>query len=96
MTGVQTCALPIFALQPGAYALVGMGAFFAGVLRCPIAAILIVIEVTGDYALVLPLMLAVSLAIGVSRRICPRNLVEQQLREEEVEIPGAPGTAETE
>ncbi len=74
--------LPGLPLQPGAYALVGMGAFFAGMLRCPIAAVLIVVEVTGDYSLVLPLMLAVSLAIMVSRRISRRNLVEQQLREE--------------
>jgi CIC family chloride channel protein len=59
-----------------------MGAFFAGMLRCPIAAVLIVVEVTGDYALVLPLMLAVSLAIAVSRQICPENLVEWQLQEE--------------
>jgi CIC family chloride channel protein len=79
-----TLLLPGLGLRPGAYALVGMGAFFAGMLRCPIAAVLIVVEVTGDYALVLPLMLAVSLAIGISRRICRHNLVEQQLREEGV------------
>ena len=82
---IATIVFPGLALQPGAYALVGMGAFFAGMLRCPIAAILIVIEVTGDYALVLPLMLAVALAIGVSRRICRHNLVEQQLHDEGVE-----------
>lgn len=74
--------LPGLPLEPGAYALVGMGAFFAGMLRCPIAAVLIVVEVTGDYALVLPLMLAVSLAITISRRISPVNIVERQLREE--------------
>ena len=74
--------LPGLPMEPGAYALVGMGAFFAGMLRCPIAAVLIVVEVTGDYALVLPLMLAVSIAITVSRRISRRNIVERQLREE--------------
>jgi CIC family chloride channel protein len=74
--------LPGLPLEPGAYALVGMGAFFAGMLRCPIAAVLIVVEVTGDYALVLPLMLAVSLAIAISRRISPANIVERQLAEE--------------
>jgi CIC family chloride channel protein len=74
--------LPNLPLQPGAYALVGMGAFFAGMLRCPIAAVLIVVEVTGDYALVLPLMLAVSLGIAISRRVSPQNLVERQLLEE--------------
>jgi CIC family chloride channel protein len=69
-------------IDPGAYALAGMGAFFAGVLRCPIAAVLIVIEVTGDYGLVLPLMLSVALAMAVSRLVSPHNMVEQQMLEE--------------
>ncbi|HET9792827.1 MAG TPA: chloride channel protein, partial [Thermoanaerobaculia bacterium] len=69
-------------IDSGAYALAGMGAFFAGVLRCPIAAVLIVIEVTGDYGLVLPLMLSVALAMTVSRLVSPRNMVEQQMLEE--------------
>jgi len=73
---------PNLPLQPGAYALIGMGAFFAGMLRCPIAAVLIVVEVTGDYALVLPLMLAVSLGIAISRRVSRESLVERQLIEE--------------
>ena len=78
-------------IDPGAYALAGMGAFFAGVLRCPIAAVLIVIEVTGDYGLVLPLMLSVALAMAVSRLISPQNMVEQQMREEGfVEAESAP------
>jgi CIC family chloride channel protein len=69
-------------IAPSAYALAGMGAFFAGVLRCPIAAVLIVVEVTGDYGLVLPLMLSVALAMTVSRLLSPRNMVEQQMSEE--------------
>jgi CIC family chloride channel protein len=75
-------AFPALSIEPHAYALVGMGAFFAGVLRCPIAAVLIVVEVTGDYGLILPLMLAISLGITISRRISRVNIVEQQLREE--------------
>lgn len=73
---------PALAIDPRAYALVGMGAFFAGILRCPIAAVLIVVEVTGDYGLILPLMLAVALGIALSRRFSRENMVERQLREE--------------
>ena len=73
---------PGIGVAPSAYALAGMGAFFAGVLRCPIAAVLIVVEVTGDYGLVLPLMLSVALAMTVSRLLSPHNMVEQQMREE--------------
>ena len=75
-------AFPNLAIQPHAYALVGMGAFFAGVLRCPIAAVLIVVEVTGDYGLILPLMLAISLGITISRLVSPLNIVESQMRDE--------------
>ena len=44
--------------NPGAYALVGMGAVVAGTTQAPISAILILFEMTGDYRIILPLMLA--------------------------------------
>jgi CIC family chloride channel protein len=69
-------------IDPKAYAILGMGAFFAGLLRSPIAAVLIVIELTRDYDLVLPLMLGVSLAVAISRRISPLSIVEQQMIDE--------------
>lgn len=42
----------------GAFAVVGMGAMFAGVVRCPLTGIVLMIEMTGQYGLVLPLMIA--------------------------------------
>ncbi len=72
----------VHAADPGAYALVGMGAFFGGLLRCPISAVLIVVEVTGDYGLILPLMLAVALSTSISRAISHENLTERQMRDE--------------
>ena len=42
----------------GSFALVGMGAFFAGAIRAPITSILIIFEMTGDYAIILPLMIS--------------------------------------
>ncbi|HEV2721532.1 MAG TPA: chloride channel protein [Thermoanaerobaculia bacterium] len=77
------------AADPGAYALVGMGAFFAGLLRCPISAVLIVVEVTGDYGLILPLMLAVALSTSISRAIARENLTERQMRDEGYREPTA-------
>jgi CIC family chloride channel protein len=74
--------MPHAAIDPGAYALVGMGAFFGGLLRCPISAVLIVVEVTGDYGLILPLMLAVALSTTISRAIAHENLTERQMRDE--------------
>ena len=76
-------------IYPGAYALVGMGAFFAGLLRVPIASVLIVFEVTGDYGLILPLMLAVAVSISLSRLISPHTLTEKQMLEEGWREPAA-------
>jgi len=56
-------------LDAGAFAVVGMAATFAAVARAPLTSILIVFELTGDYGLVLPLMLATSLATLIADRI---------------------------
>jgi chloride channel protein, CIC family len=66
----------------GAYALVGMGAYFAGVLRAPIAGVLIVVELSGAYGLVVPLMLAAALASSISHGLAPMTLEEDQLMRE--------------
>ncbi len=56
-------------IEPSAFAIVGMAATFAAVARAPLTSILIVFEITGDYGLVLPLMLAVTLATFVADRM---------------------------
>jgi CIC family chloride channel protein len=52
---------------PGAYALVGMGALFAGATSASLTAVIIVFELTGDYQIILPLMAAVVVSTLVSR-----------------------------
>lgn len=73
---------PEAGVDPKAFAIIGMGSSFAGLLRSPIAAVLIVIELTRDYELVVPLMLGVSLAVAISRRISRFSIVEQQMIDE--------------
>ncbi len=58
---------PGFVAPVGAYALVGMGAVFAGAARAPITAVLILFELTGEYTIILPLMSAVVVATLISR-----------------------------
>lgn len=58
--------LPTIITQPMAFALVGMAALFAGTGRAPITCIVIVMEMTNDYAMILPLMLATSASYLVS------------------------------
>lgn len=69
-------AIPSLSLapDPGAYALVGMAAVFAAAARTPLTAILIVVEMTGDYGLVVPLMLTVGLATVLADRMAPNGI----------------------
>lgn len=66
--------------SPAAYALVGMGAVVAGTTHGPISAILIIFELTGDYKIILPLMLASVLATGVARFLSPDSIYTSKLR----------------
>lgn len=53
---------PKVVIQPGAFVLVGMGGFFAGIAKTPIAALIMVAEMTGGYSLIVPMMIVSSLA----------------------------------
>ncbi|MEX1179153.1 MAG: chloride channel protein [Nitriliruptor sp.] len=78
---VGTAALPVLpALDPGAVATVGMAAVFGATARAPLTAILIVFELVGDYELVLPLMLAVGLAVFLHDRFQPEGIYADNLR----------------
>ncbi len=70
------------ALDPGAFAVVGMAAMFAVVGRAPLTAILIVFEVTGarDYGLIIPLMLVATLATFLAERLHGDSVYTQALR----------------
>ncbi len=68
------------AAPAGAFAVVGMGAVFAGATRAPITGVIIIFELTGDYALILPLMLAVVLATALSARLSADTIYTLKLR----------------
>jgi CIC family chloride channel protein len=71
---------PHAGLHPEAYALVGMGALVAGATNAPITGILLVFEMTNDYGIVLPLMLAVVICNVVARRVDRDSLYSGWLR----------------
>lgn len=60
--------------MPAALLLLGMGAYFAGVVQAPLTAFVIVLEMTRSADLALPLMTATLIAHAVSRIVCPRPL----------------------
>jgi CIC family chloride channel protein len=70
----------------GAYALVGMGAVFAGAARAPITAVVILFELTGEYTIILPLMLAIVLATGISHLISQDTVYTRKLLRRGIDI----------
>jgi CIC family chloride channel protein len=70
----------------GAYALVGMGAVFAGAARAPITAVVIMFELTGEYTIILPLMLAIVLAAGVSHLVSADTIYTRKLLRRGIDI----------
>jgi len=79
----------------GAFALVGMGAVFAGIIRAPMTSVLIIFEMTGSYGLILPLMIANMSAYGLARHWRPVPVYEALLLQDGVVLPhGKPVTPE--
>ncbi|MCX5052011.1 chloride channel protein [Streptomyces sp. NBC_00201] len=84
--------LPHSAGAVGAYALVGMGAVFAGAARAPITAVVILFELTGEYSIILPLMLAIVLATAASHLLSHDTIYTLKLRRRGIDLEGpAPG-----
>jgi CIC family chloride channel protein len=77
---------PEVTASSGAYALVGMGAFFAVVVRGPITSIIILFEITRDYALILPLMTAVVIGTIVARRFTSESIYTLRLLRRGIDV----------
>ena len=78
----------------GAFAVVGMGAVFAGIVRAPMTSILIVFEMTGGYGLVLPLMIANMSAFALARYWRSTPIYEALLQQDGIELPHGTGPPE--
>jgi CIC family chloride channel protein len=75
--------------DPGAYALVGMGALFAGIIRAPLTSVFMIFEITQDYQILVPLMVANMLSFAISRRYQPMPVYEALLRQDRIHLPSA-------
>src|SRR3954451_16986589 len=71
----------------GAFAVVGMGAVFAGIVRAPMTSILIVFEMTGGYGLVLPMMIANMSAFALARHWRPVPVYDALLAQDGIILP---------
>jgi CIC family chloride channel protein len=71
----------------GSYALVGMGVLFAAFLRAPLTSVFMVLEVSGNYSIVLPVILANTIAYLISRVLQPVPILEQFTHQDGLDLP---------
>jgi chloride channel protein, CIC family len=70
----------------GAFALVGMGATFCGTIRAPMTSVLIIVELTSGYGLILPLMIANMSAYALARYLRPTPIYEALLEQDGIAL----------
>jgi CIC family chloride channel protein len=80
----------------GAFAVVGMGAVFAGIVRAPMTSVLIIFEMTRGYGLVLPLMIANMSAFALARHWRRTPVYDALLEQDGIYLHGAPESMESE
>ncbi len=85
--GAEHVLLPHLTGSPGTYALVGMGVLFAGFLRAPMTSVFMVLEVSGNYSIILPVMVANTFAYVISRALQPVAIFDTLTRQDGLDLP---------
>ena len=78
---------PAYTATAGAYALVGMGALFAGIVRAPMTSVLMIFEMTRDYSVIVPLMIANLLSLFISTRFQRQPIYEALAHQDGIHLP---------
>jgi CIC family chloride channel protein len=81
--------LPSYTATPGAYALVGMGAVFAGIVRAPMTSVLMIFEITQDYAVIVPLMISNLVSLFISSQLQRQPIYEALAIQDGIHLPSA-------
>ena len=85
--GAEHVLLPHLTGSPGTYALVGMGVLFAGFLRAPMTSVFMVLEVSGNYSIIVPVIVANTFAYVISRGLQPTAIFDLLTRQDGLELP---------
>src|SRR6201987_4975131 len=85
--GAEHALLPHLTVSPGTYALVGMGVLFAGFLRAPMTSVFMVLEVSGNYSIIVPVIVANTFAYGISRGLQPAAIFDVLTRQDGLDLP---------
>jgi CIC family chloride channel protein len=80
---------PGYVATPGAYALVGMGTAFAGIVRAPMTSVLMIFEITRDYAVIVPLMISNLVSFFISSRFQREPIYEVLAQQDGIHLPTA-------
>ena len=80
---------PAQVAMPGAYALVGMGAAFAGIVRAPMTSVVMIFEITRDYAVIVPLMISNLVSYFIASRIQRDPIYEVLAEQDGIHLPKA-------
>ena len=80
---------PAHTATPGAYALVGMGAVFAGIVRAPMTSVLMIFEMTQDYAVIVPLMISNLVSLFLASRLQHSPIYEELAAQDGIHLPTA-------
>ena len=81
--------MPGYTATPGAYALVGMGTAFAGIVRAPMTSVLMIFETTRDYAVIVPLMISNLVSFFISARLQRQPIYEALALQDGIHLPSA-------
>jgi CIC family chloride channel protein len=85
--GAQHVFFPHLTGSPGTYALVGMGVLFAGFLRAPMTSVFMVLEVSGNYSIIVPVIVANTFSYVISRALQPTAIFDVLTRQDGLELP---------
>jgi chloride channel protein, CIC family len=85
--GAEHALLPHLAVSPGTYALVGMGVLFAAFLRAPMTSVFMVLEVSGNYSIIVPVIVANTVAYAIARGFQPIPIFDVLTRQDGMDLP---------
>lgn len=86
--GLAHAWLPGHTATAGAYALVGMGTLFAGIVRAPMTSVLMIFEITQDYAVIVPLMISNLVSFFISSRLQREPIYDVLAYQDGIHLPG--------
>lgn len=86
---------PHLTVPVGAYALVGMGTLFAGFLRAPMTSVFMILEVSGNYGIIIPVMVSNTIAYLISRAFQRTPIFDLLSAQDGVHLPSMEEERET-